>query len=146
MADAKAHNASALSVSTGQSCQNPIKELQWSCPRRDFILAILFVKPFFKLAPSSFPPLHHCPKLYMQWIWLYLSFHCLVFWGPNFPCCFFKVIHWKEGPSSWQPRPYLLNLLPTFSVLLSQSYHVNHTMELHYLFPMSSCGKRSWFP
>lgn len=103
-------------------------------------------QPFFKLAPSSFPPLHHCPKLYMQWIWLYLSFHCLVFWGPNFPCCFFKVIHWREGPSSWQPRPYLLNLLPTFSVLLSQSYHVNHTMKLHYLFPMSSCGKRSWFP
>lgn len=59
MADAKAHNASALSVSTGQSCQNPIKELQWSCPWRDFILTILFVTALLQISslflPSSSP-------------------------------------------------------------------------------------------
>lgn len=33
-----------------------------------------------------------------------------------------------------------------FPVLLFQSYCVNRTVGLRYLFLMSSSGKRSWFP
>lgn len=55
MTDAKAHNASALSVSVVWSCQNAIKELQWSCPQRDFILAILCDSPSSNYLPR--PPL-----------------------------------------------------------------------------------------
>lgn len=39
MTDAKAHKASALSISAVWSCQHAIKELQWNCLWRDFVLA-----------------------------------------------------------------------------------------------------------
>lgn len=53
----------------------------------------------------------------------------------QFCLLFLLMIHRKGGPSSWQPCPSLLNLMPTFPVLLSQSCRVNHTVGLHYLFP-----------
>lgn len=88
MADAKAHNAFALSVSTGQSCQNPIKELQWGCPWRDFILAIPFVTALCQISSLFLPSSSPVSQVVYAVGMVVFVISCVVFRDPNFPCCF----------------------------------------------------------
>lgn len=150
MTDAKAHNASALSVSAVRSCQNAMKELQWSCPWRDFILATLCDSPssnylpfpslLFTSVPSYICSVYHSSCDFTAWYSEIPILHA------GFLFFFFYAIHQKGGPSSWQPSPSLLYLLPAFPALLSQSCRVNHMVGLRYLFLMSSCDKGRRFP
>jgi len=54
MIHAKAHNASAVSASAAWICQKAIKELQWSCLWKEFILATPCDSPSSDYLPS--PP------------------------------------------------------------------------------------------
>lgn len=80
----------------------------------------------------------------MQWILLFLWLHCLVFRGPSFACWGFFLKWFMERECHLHGSP--VQFTSGFPVLLFQSYCVNRTAGLRYLFLMSSCDKRSWFP